>query len=152
MAAAWDQQYKILLLFVVVVFLLPLIFPHPRPLFHLFSVFLNKQYKFYSKLMRKMSIQYPGIQTHDLLIMSLLLDQGSRPVYFLLNCLICVLIYYCALNDHSLLPFNLKWYSQRSESDVTRNLLAPCSIYWIRGSKRHFAMAQPTKKTINGVY
>ena len=35
---------------------------HLRPLFHLFSIFTNKQYIFYSKLMWKMSIQYSNPQ------------------------------------------------------------------------------------------
>ena len=36
----------------------------PWPLFHLFSVFSNKQYNFYNKSMWKMSIQYmvPGFE------------------------------------------------------------------------------------------
>ena len=33
----------------------------PRPLFHLFSVFSDKQYNFYKKLIQKMSIQYMAL-------------------------------------------------------------------------------------------
>ena len=46
---------------------------HPRPLFHLFLVFSNKDYNFAKNLMWKVSIQYPGagIRTHDILITSL---------------------------------------------------------------------------------
>ena len=45
------------------------------PLFRLFLVFTNKKYKFYNKLMRKNVNLVSGarIQTHNLLIMSLLL-------------------------------------------------------------------------------
>jgi len=57
--------------------------------FCLFSVFSNKQYKFYNKLMRKNvhPVYSAGIQTHDFWNMSLLplpLDQGSRPENLLL--------------------------------------------------------------------
>ena len=33
----------------------------PRPIFRLFSVFSNKQYIFYNKLLLKMSIQYTAL-------------------------------------------------------------------------------------------
>ena len=44
---------------------------HPRTLFQLFVVFSNKHYKFYNKLIWKMSSA--GIRTHNLLIICLLL-------------------------------------------------------------------------------
>ena len=48
---------------------------HPRPLFRLFSVFSNKHYLFYNKLMWKnvYLVSGAGIWTHNLLILSLLL-------------------------------------------------------------------------------
>ena len=55
----------------------------PRPLFHLFLLFSNKQYNFYNKSMWKIHV-HPvygtGIRTHNILNMSRVpqpLDQGS---------------------------------------------------------------------------
>ena len=55
----------------------------PRPPFHLFAVFSNKQNSFYNKSMWKnvRPVYGTGIRTHNLLNMSshpLPLDQGSR--------------------------------------------------------------------------
>ena len=58
---------------------------HPRPLFHLLLVSFKQRHNFYTEQMWKMIhlVWGDGIQTHDLLIISLLpepLDQGTSPL------------------------------------------------------------------------
>ena len=59
---------------------------HSRPLFHLISVSLNKQYIFYNKSMQKCSVHpvyIAGIRTHDLLTMSRLPEPLDQWPYIL---------------------------------------------------------------------
>ena len=74
-------------------FFLSLRMCHPRPLYRLISVFSNKQYKFYKKLMWKNVHPVSGteIWTHNLLIMS---DQGSCPMVY--NCYLRI-YFHCGL-------------------------------------------------------